>query len=408
MKDSKPRVLDLFAGCGGLSLGLERAGFNIAWANEIDSDACESYSSVHHKTEIFNEDINIFIKKVIAEEKFCPQVGEVDLLVGGPPCQGFSGYNRYSNPSDPRNSLVESYLSFVQVIKPKFLLMENVPGMLKMEDGKVVRLISDALESIGYQTKLGILQCGNFGIPQNRWRVFIFGSKKSLTIPEFPTPTHKFPRTTLFGAKSFRENVIKLATEDEDLFLPKPSKNLTVYDAISDLPATLNGCKDEEYDYTNSKISRFQKMMREGSKKITDHIATNLGPVMFSRVSAVPKKPGAGWLDLPEELKPKNLSKHGDKRYENRFGRLWWEGIFNTVVSKPEPYWGRVIHPTQDRVITVREAARAQSLPDRLQFNGKLSSKYKQVGNAVPPIIAERIGLEIMKVINSTNGKTTK
>ena len=120
---------------------------------------------------------------------------------------------------------------------------------------------------------------------------------------------------------------------------------------------------------------------------------------MLPRICAVPKRPGAGWLDLPEHLKPRNLAKHQDKRYENRFGRLWWSGTFNTIVTRPYPYWGRFIHPEQDRVLSVRECARAQSLPDRMAFSGSLKSKYVQVGNAVPPLLAYAIGKQIMSAM---------
>ena len=121
---------------------------------------------------------------------------------------------------------------------------------------------------------------------------------------------------------------------------------------------------------------------------------------MLDRVYAIPCKPKAGWLDLPEDLKPKNLLRHGDNRYPNRFGRLWWEGIFNTILSEANPYWGRVIHPLQHRVISVRESARAQGIPDCVNFNGKLSKQYRQAGNAVPPPLAELIGREIINAMH--------
>jgi DNA (cytosine-5)-methyltransferase 1 len=163
-----------------------------------------------------------------------------------------------------------------------------------------------------------------------------------------------------------------------------------------------NGEGTEVSDYESEPESEYQLTLRDGSKKVYDHICTNHGAIMLERMRAIPKHPGAGWLDLPERLKPKNLLRHGDNRYDNRFGRLHWEGTFNTILTKPYPYWGRVIHPEQDRVLSVRECARAQSFPDSVRFSGSLSDKYKQVGNAVPPILAKAIGLKIVRAIEAS------
>jgi DNA (cytosine-5)-methyltransferase 1 len=394
----RPTVLDLFSGCGGLSIGIEAAGFSTKWACEWDADAAATFADSHPNARIWVEDANSFLIRTANREEATPKPGEVDLIAGGPPCQGFSGYNRFRGPEDPRNSLVETYLSFVDLLLPRYVLMENVPGMLQMESGKTAQMIIGALESMGYQVKLGILQAGHYGLPQNRWRVFVLAARQGERLPEFPVPTHAFPRTTLFGATAFREHVVSAKDDAQSLF-GRLRAHSTVGDAIRDLPPIENGSGLELAPYSSPPNGAYQAILREGSHIVIDHVAERHGEIMMKRICAVPKHPGAGWLDLPDELKPANLAKHGDRRYENRFGRLWWEGTFNTIVTRAYPYWGRFIHPEQDRVISVRECARAQGFPDTVAFSGKLKSKYRQVGNAVPPPLAKALGLEIMRVM---------
>ena len=388
--------LDLFAGCGGLSNGLVQAGIQVRWANELDGHAAETYRQSHPRCNVFEEDVNLLYRRMLDGDKDLPQPGEVDLVAGGPPCQGFSGYNRHRNVEDPRNSLVESFLDVVGHIKPRYVLMENVPGMLSLDNGRVPVLVLAALESLGYGAKLGILQAGYYGVPQNRWRVFIVAAAEGLKLPAFPVPVHNFPRTTIFGATAFRANVIKPATTGSDLFW-NPKSTVTVGDAISDLPEIENGGGTEELTWLTEPTSSYQRFLRNDSSTIWNHRCNRLGDLMLERCEAVPKRAGAGWLDLPDRLKPKNLLRHGDKRYDNRFGRLHWEGTFNTILTKVEPYWGRVFHPEQDRVISVRECARAQGFSDSIRFMGSQARCYAQVGNAVPPPLGKALGIEILR-----------
>jgi DNA (cytosine-5)-methyltransferase 1 len=398
---SKISCIDLFAGCGGLSIGLQQAGIEVCWANEIDARAAQTYRQAHPGTIVFEEDINHLLHRLLDRDRDLPGPGEVDLVAGGPPCQGFSGYNRHRRVDDPRNSLVESFLDVVAHLRPRYVLMENVPGMLSLDKGKMPALLMAALESLGYEADLGILQAGYYGVPQNRWRVFIVAVVTGANLPIFPDPVYTFPRTTIFGAKAFRANVIKPLHTDTDLFWqPKPA--VTVGDAISDLPEIDNGGGADEMDYDLPPSGSFQDVIREHSEKIFDHRCSRLDELMLARCSAVPKRPGAGWLDLPEHLKPKNLLRHGDRRYDNRFGRLHWGGSFNTILTRAMPYWSAVFHPEQDRVISVRESARAQGFPDRVRFAGPLSSRYRQVGNAVPPPLGLFLGREILRAAGIT------
>ena len=390
------RCLDLFAGCGGLSLGLEEAGLKVLWANDNDKNAAETYQNSHPDTRMIPIDIEIFYQQLMSRDSGLPQKGDVDLIAGGPPCQGFSGYNRHRSSSDPRNSLMEVFLDFVELLRPPYVLIENVPGMLSLNGGRVPELLIRILDEMGYQTKLGILQAGHYGLPQNRWRVFIWGAQRGRRLPAFPQPTHLFPRTTIFGAKAFRQCVVKAPGESEDLFW-KPLPTVTVADAVFDLPPIRNGGGADEMEYGKGPDADYQRALRSDSLQLWDHRCQKLGELMYARCCAIPKRPGAGWLDLPHHLKPKNLLRHGDKRYDNRFGRLHQSGTFNTILSRPHPYWGRVFHPTQNRVISVRESARAQGFPDSLRFCGGLSSRYMQVGNAVPPPLARALAAELLR-----------
>lgn len=392
---SRLAVMDLFAGCGGLSFGLARAGLDIRWANEHDKYAAATYRRTHPDTRLFEEDIERLFERLRDRDEDLPLPREVDLVTGGPPCQGFSGYNPFKHPEDPRNSLVERFLDVVAHLCPRYVLMENVTGLLSMDSGAVVKALIAGLEKIGFRTRMGILQCGNFGIPQNRWRVFIWAAYGELSVPQFPAPTHIFPRKTVFGATRFRENIVSPPSGGPDLFW-NPEPTVTVGDAISDLPVIGNGGGLDEAEYESEPISEFQREARRGSATLYDHRCSTLRDLMYARCQAVPKKPGAGWLDLPDELKPSNLVRHGDNRYPNRFGRLHWEGTFNTILTRAFPYWGAVFHPEQDRVLSVRESARAQGFPDGVQFAGPLSRRYIQVGNAVPPPIAYLLGKELL------------
>ena len=174
--------LDLFAGCGGLTIGLGDAGVQVRWANEIDAHAAETYRRSHPGCTVFEEDVRLLYRRLLDRDKDLPRADDVDLVAGGPPCQGFSGYNRHRSAGDPRNSLVESFLDIVAHLNPRYVLMENVPGMLSLDTGRLPPLLLAALESLGYQARLGILQAGHYGVPQNRWRVFIVAAADGLEL----------------------------------------------------------------------------------------------------------------------------------------------------------------------------------------------------------------------------------
>jgi DNA (cytosine-5)-methyltransferase 1 len=385
-------ALDLFSGCGGMSHGLQLSGINIECANEKWEAAADSYSAMHPSVKLYRGDSSKMLNEMQSGAIGMPSKGQFDLIVGGPPCQGFSGWNRYRDINDQRNSQVDVFLSYVSFFCPSYVIMENVTGILSLDNGRAARSILDAYSLMGYTSKLFILQAGSFGLPQNRWRVFFVAAKGNKKIPD-AIPTHEFPRTAPFNTTSFKEFVVRpTSPEKNDLKLFK--KHLNVRDAIDDLPEIPNGGKFEG-EYPIKPNSQFQAQARKSSIKITNHHTFKLGPAYMDRINLL--GPGASWVDLPTEMQPANL-KRGGKSYDNRFGRLKWEGIFNTIVSKPEPYWGRYIHPDQNRVLSVRECARAQGFPDKFTFSGNLKEQYLQVGNAVPPLLAQYLGNLIQRI----------
>lgn len=392
----RPKAFDLFAGCGGLSQGLSMAGFDVCWANEYCKAAAQTYRISHSSTLLFEEDARSLLSRVIDKEAGLPLPGEVDLLAGGPPCQGFSGFNRHRKPKDPRNSMLEVFLGFVRQLKPRMVLIENVPGLLTLDDGKLAQVLLRSLDGLRYKCKVGLLQAGYYGIPQNRWRTFVVATSEGTALPSFPIPTHDFPRIIIHGSGKIKVGPEIIKPDTCDYKNLKLFSCVNVGDAISDLPKIGLGNLKESRKYSSHPQTAYQRLLRNGSVQVRDHVCPKVEPVTLERIRAVPRKPGAGWLDLPEHLKPANLKRYGDSRYANRYGRLDWGTVFNTILTRPHPYWSRVIHPVENRLLSVRECARAQSFFDTAVFHGTMTEKFKQIGNAVPPFLAHKIGEALM------------
>ena len=391
-------LMDLFAGCGGLSLGLSNAGISAKWAVETNAFALSAYQRRHEQTKCISLDAVEVLDRIRSKDGSLPRKGDVDVLAGGPPCQGFCGINRHRKWSDPRNSLVEVFFDYIEYLMPRIVLMENVTGILTLENGLAINNLQYSLTELGYNVSLFILQAGNYGVPQNRWRVFVLANLKGPK-PQVPKSLHTFPKITPFDGGGFRQNLcfgaVSSAHNLELDFSEKSLDPVNVKDAISDLPKIENGGKYFG-KRTTAPQSQYQKRLA-GGDEIYDHETVLMGDLNLSRVSAIEPGSGGGWQQLPEQLQPLNLSKLSRPRYEHRFGRLKWDGIFNTILQAPHPYWGRVFHPEQNRLISVRECARAQGFPDDFIFNGAMREKYRQVGNAVPPPLARSLGWEIRR-----------
>jgi DNA (cytosine-5)-methyltransferase 1 len=261
---------------------------------------------------------------------------------------------------DERSGLFREYLRLVAGILPKYVIIENVPGMSSVEDGVAIKEIINELQELGYNIEVALLKAEDYGVAQERRRLIFIGNRINADII-FPQPTH---------GKSLLPYV-------------------TVWDAISDLPPLKNGEGDEVMKYTLSPQSDYQKSIRDGAQMIFNHVAPLLGPINLERLKYIPE--GGSWRDIPQELLPAGMKHARRSDHTKRYGRLRKDGFASTILTKCDPHWGAFFHPEQDRVITVREAARLQCFPDKSRFEGSRVEQYKQVGNAVPVLLSAAV-----------------
>ncbi|GBP47570.1 DNA (cytosine-5)-methyltransferase 1 [Eumeta japonica] len=301
------RTLDVFAGCGGLSEGLHRSGVaECKWAIENLEAAAHAYSLNNKGCIVFNEDCNALLKDAMegtlhsAGGLRLPLQGEVELLCGGPPCQGFSGMNRFNSReySNFKNSLVASFLSYCDYYRPKYFILENVRNFVAFKKGMVLKLTLRTLLDMGYQCTFGILQAGNYGVPQTRRRLIILAAAPGFNLPLYPEPTHVFSRracslTATIDGKRYTTNI----QWDESA----PRRTCTIRDAMSDLPHISNGANKPEMDYGSMPESHFQRLIRgtDDTKRLRDHICKNMAPLVQARICRIPTTPGSDWRDLP-------------------------------------------------------------------------------------------------------------
>lgn len=342
----KPNVIDLFAGVGGLSLGFEMAGFEVALANERDPSIAEAYVRNRPNANMIVADIT----ELPIDETFGPYEGKVTAVIGGPPCQGFSQKGKRKSINDPRNFLFRYYFEVVERVKPRYFVIENVPNLLTTENGLFKDEIIELFSGIGYAVSCGVLCAADFGVPQDRHRTCILGK---------------------FGTS-------------EPLMLPVPNgKRATIWDAISDLSYLESGDGAEQQAYRNAPSSEYQRLMRAGSDKLFNHVATRHSKVTLERLKMI--APERGKEMLPEEHHTKSI-------YSGTWCRMKKNGIAKTITTRYDtPSSGEFTHPYLNRAITTREAARIQSFPDTFHFFGSKSSQMKQVGNAVPPLLGKAI-----------------
>lgn len=384
--------IDLFAGAGGLSEGLKQAGFNCIFANELSEAHSITLKKNHPETIVETADIRELdptkIIKTLGLKK-----GDLHLLAGGPPCQGFSVNAPTRSSEDKRNHLFQDFLRFVEVFDPKVVLIENVPGMVSYEKGETVTAILESLKKLGYAGTLRILFSAHYGVPQMRWRTIFIANKIGVE-PDlmYPVPTHYAEGRSNFATKYKGRSLVL----EQKIFQHLP-KSTTVGEAISDLPPIENGGGAEIMNYISAPFSDYQRTLRYNSDSIYNHTSAGLGPANLARLPHIP--PGGSWRDIPFDLLPEGMKRARRTDHTKRYGRLDPSGLGSTILTKCDPHWGTYIHPEQDRIISVREAARIQSFPDHFRFYGTLSEQYEQVGNAVPPLFARAIGETIMSYL---------
>lgn len=383
------KSIDLFAGAGGLSCGLGMAGFSPILANELVEAHANTYQKNHQDTQVVIGDLRQVceanLKKRLGLKK-----GELDLLAGGPPCQGFSVNAPIRDLDDERNHLFKDYLRVAAELLPKAILIENVPGIVSLGKGTVVQQIYKELEVLGYSVDHRILYAGHYGVPQTRFRTIIIAIKGKVKVT-FPEPEYNSTAVANFaGARELCLSVPPLFAQE---LLPQT----TVHDALSDLPEIESGSNNEPMKYLKKAEGSYQKVLRKGSKLVYNHSCNGLGKVNLERLKYIPQ--GGNWTDIPHDMLPKGMQRARRSDHTKRYGRLHPDGLCSTILTKCDPHWGAFIHPEQDRVLSVREAARIQSFPDTYHFYGSMQQQYEQVGNAVPPFLAKKIGEKIASLI---------
>lgn len=378
-----PRCVDLFAGAGGLAVGFRSAGWAVACANDDDADASATFRLNFPETAFFEGPVaQVAATDLLREADVHP--GELDCLIGGPPCQSFSHNNHQRNATDDRAKLFNHYLGLVNALKPKTLVMENVPGILSIDDGGVVREIVSRLTEMGYHKPcVRLLSAEEFGTPQVRRRAFIVASRVGPSAELMPSPTHWSPRYSHRGWPSERPDGATL-------------RPVTVWQAIGDLPELENGGGETavKRDWRCA-TTAFQRAAQARAPLIFNHVCHALTDINLNRIVHIPE--GGNWRDVPRDLLPAGMQRARLKDHTKRYGRLSRDGFASTILTKCDPHWGAYIHPTQDRTISVREAARLQGFPDVFRFAGdKIGPQYTQVGNAVPVSLARAIGLSVL------------
>lgn len=379
-------AVDLFAGAGGASLGLVRAGFDLRVAAEI-----EPLFARTHEANLPGNVIQADLREISSGElhdRAGVDRGQLDILFAGPPCQGFS----MLGPRvvwDRRNNLFLEVLRATDDLRPKAVVIENVPGLTTLGGGRYLAAILEGLAAHGYRAACAELLAAQYGAPQMRWRLVIIAWRDDLDIEAgwgFPEPTH--------GGSEIGDllpNVTVPAVAYAGF--------LTTRDAIGDLPAVEVGQEVSEYRGRPSLAYQGQaRMLLNGrpmpATTLHDHYAPALSPQTLARIRLL--QPGQDWRDLPFDLLPSSMQRARRKDHTRRYRRMTWDGVPRTVVTRfRDPKTGEYTHPEQDRTITIREAARIQGFPDWFKFSGPNTSKYVQVGNAVPVPLAEAIAREV-------------
>lgn len=363
---SQMRAIDLFCGCGGMSVGLKMAGFEIIAGVDIEPKYLATFGHNFGKERAYNINLSEMNPK-----KFMNQVGispgQLDLLAGGPPCQGFSKNvpRRQRYLDSPNNLLIKTFLKYCEVLEPRMILIENVAEMKNGFDQTYSEEIMKRLELNGYIVNSVVLDAADYGVPQRRRRAFFMANKDGIKFTK-PEPTHSIREES-----ALQLNLISM-----------PSF-VTVWDAIGDLPSLQHGEGSEESEYACQPFSDFQKLMRKDVIKVKNHVARFLQPTQFARLSAL--KPGQGLRDLPAKLRVKS-------GYSGAYGRLTKDMISPTITRWVfHPGSGRWGHPVDIRVLTIREAGRIQSFPDNYEFVGSYTHQAGQIGNAVPPLLIQKI-----------------
>jgi DNA (cytosine-5)-methyltransferase 1 len=367
IKEKQPIALSLFAGAGGCSLGFKQAGYNIIYATDFDKSAIETYKTNFPETKADCIDVkSINFELLLQELKLCK--GEVDIIIGGPPCQGFSTAGpRFWD--DPRNHLLKQYVRAIEVIQPKWFLMENVEGLLTSNNGEYVKQSVNAFINLGYYIRLEKVYSHEYGVPQRRKRVLIVGNRLGIDF-SFPSAT-----TYSYG-KIYRKS--ELTINHALKGLPKPSPENT----------PLN----YEHDFSDG----WAYQLKSKNDLVTEHFNPKLDEIQLQRITNLQQ--GQTMKDLPEYLQHPSFKKRAARRVmdgtpsEKRGGAP--SGLKRLKLDEPSltitgAAVREFVHPIENRCLTIRECARIQTFPDDFIFCGSNGDKIQQIGNAIPPLLAK-------------------
>ena len=350
---TQPKIgLDIFSGAGGLSLGAEMAGIDVKYAIEINKSAAQTFRKNHKGAEVICNDITkLSPKEIVGDNK-------VFIIMGGPPCQGFSLSNTMNrNMDNPQNVLFREFVRFVDELHPTWFVFENVSGLTSMNHGKTQKMIEQCFESLGYTVSPSVLWASDYGVPQHRNRFFLIGNANGIKF-EFPQ---------------------------------KHEKQISVEEAIGDLPILGNGDSFDSLPYRISfeEASDYAQQMRKRSANATQNFVSKNNDLVIERYKHI--KQGQNWRTIPDSL----MENYADKKRTH-------SGIYKRLLAdKPSVVISNyrksmLIHPFQDRGLSVREAARIQSFPDDFIFEGPISHIQQQIGNAVPPLLAKAVVKKIL------------
>jgi DNA (cytosine-5)-methyltransferase 1 len=353
MKDKK-YLVDLFSGCGGLSHGFELAGFECITGVDIDAPALKTFAHNHPHAVPLQLDLSESGSIDVIVEEINER--EIEVIVAGPPCQGFS-LTGSRNENDIRNKLFYSVFKLAERIKPKYIVIENVPGIANLYEGRARTAILDEFKRLGYAASEKLMYAPDYGIPQIRKRMFFVGvlGKKAFTFPEH---SHS------------------------------PDAYITSEQAINDLPSLLNDLGAEKSEYQNPPQSEYQRKMRKGAKLLMNHVGTKHTDLVVSVIKQVPE--GGNHKDLPPGV--------GDSR---KFNEAWTRYHSKKPSKTIDTGHRNHFHYKWDRVPSARENARLQSFPDIFEFVGPKTQQYKQIGNAVPPLLGFALGWQIIQQENN-------
>lgn len=396
-----PRVLDLFCGAGGISLGFADAGFRIIGGIDNFQAAVASFDGNIPGARGMLHDLR---NPSLADVRQLVGAAGVDLIVGGPSCQGFStsgGLSRSSgrDEDDPRNHLFLNYLNLVDELRPSWVVFENVPGLLLYNQGRVALEINRAFREIGYTIVPMILLAADFGVPQLRRRLVFVGNRTKADIP-FPAATHGNADLWRNYALPFA-HLSRIGHGASNEVLP----HVTFAEACSDLPLVEEGKQIDGVKYPSRPGSSYQREMRRGSKLVRQHAAADLAAL--DRLAARTLQAGQNWRNLPIAQLPQRFRKIRPYDATTILRRLQNDAPAYTITTKfNEGTTGAFIHPDQPRTLTLREAARLQSFPDRFVFNGSHAQIRQQIGNAVPPLLARALAEAILpSVLRDIRGR---